>query len=248
MAECALIMPMAGRGSRFAGAPDARPKPLIELWGKPFFWWAAESARRAFAPVEMIFVVLEEHVGRFAIDKAIRGFYPQSRLVVLPDVTSGAAETAVRGAAAATSDGPILVNDCDHAFSFSGGGKLLAELARGQAGALLSFQSSNPGYSYVRLDKAGKVEGTVEKQVVGTDAIAGCYLFEGRDTFVAAYGRYRRSCTYDETYVSGIYNELLDDGGRIGLGRLDHHIPFGTPAEYAAAVAAGLPGPLDGWA
>src|SRR4029079_9269418 len=43
----ALVMPMAGRGSRFVRAGRAEPKPLIDVAGRPAFWWAAESVRRA---------------------------------------------------------------------------------------------------------------------------------------------------------------------------------------------------------
>ena len=50
-----LVMPMAGRGSRFAGV-EALPKPLIELGGKPFFWWAVESVKRLGIVDEMVFV------------------------------------------------------------------------------------------------------------------------------------------------------------------------------------------------
>ena len=49
---------MAGRGSRFSSEGAAVPKPLMSLWGRPFFWWAAESAKRAFDVAEMVFVVL----------------------------------------------------------------------------------------------------------------------------------------------------------------------------------------------
>src|SRR5580658_9736499 len=98
MAPLSLVMPMAGRGSRFGREGRVTPKPLIMLQGKPLFAWAVESIRQAVPLGEMIFVVLSEHIRDHAIDVAIGERYPTASLVVLDTVTSGAAETAALGA------------------------------------------------------------------------------------------------------------------------------------------------------
>jgi dTDP-glucose pyrophosphorylase len=235
MADLALVMPMAGQGSRFRCAGAAVPKPLIEIGGRPFFWWAAESVRRAAPVRELVFVVLAEHVAAFAIDAAILRLYPAARIVVLEAVTAGAAETAARGIAAIQSDGPIAVNDCDHAFEASGLVGLAAGLAEGGvAGALLGFASADPAYSYVRFsgDRA-RVVGTVEKRRAGPYAIAGCYLFRDKPTFARAYEGYGRDCPYPELFLSGLYNRLCDHGETVRFAALEAHVSFGTPAEAA---------------
>ena len=38
-----LIMPMAGGGTRFLECGFKRPKPIIEIRKRPFFYWAVES-------------------------------------------------------------------------------------------------------------------------------------------------------------------------------------------------------------
>ena len=45
MPKLHLILPMAGRGSRFFENGFVCPKPLIEIAGKPFFYWATTSTR-----------------------------------------------------------------------------------------------------------------------------------------------------------------------------------------------------------
>ena len=37
------VMPMAGRGSRFNKEGFDLPKPLLEIYGMPFFYWATKS-------------------------------------------------------------------------------------------------------------------------------------------------------------------------------------------------------------
>lgn len=92
-----LIMPMAGRGSRFFKDGFVQPKPLIELNGAPFFYWAAQSVAKTVDCADLTFVVLAEHVRDFAITEKIKRYYPAARFVVLPEVTAGAALTALRG-------------------------------------------------------------------------------------------------------------------------------------------------------
>jgi dTDP-glucose pyrophosphorylase len=231
-ARLSLVMPMAGRGSRFAGS-EVMPKPLIDLCGKPFFWWAVESVRRIAPLDELVFVVLEDHVREFAIDARVRDYYPQATIKSLREVTSGAAETAAIGVAALQSVIPVAVCDSDHGFD-PGDVDLLADFA-GRDGLLLCFESRDPAYSFACVDASGDVTHTVEKQVVSNDAIAGCYLFSSPRAFLDAWDRYRSDCSYDELFVSGLYNTLIQSGGRVGRQMLHRHVSFGTPAEFARA-------------
>lgn len=245
LADLAIVMPMAGRGSRFAREGILQPKPLVELAGKPFFWWASESVRRAVPVREMAFVVLEDHVRDFAIDQRVLEFYPEARIVRIPEVTSGAAETAKIGLEALETSGPVAINDSDHAFLcpelFKTAESLLGEVDA----ALLCFTSDSPAYSYAQVNNDGLVIGTVEKQVVSPYAIAGCYLFSDPTLFLSLYEAYRLDCPYDELFVSGLYNRLAGTGGRIGKVTAKRHISFGTPEELQRVDQGSLEVELD---
>ena len=236
-------MPMAGRGTRFATS-EVLPKPLIELDGKPFFWWAVESVRRLGSIGEMVFVVLDEHVRHFAIDARIREYYPAARIERLAEVTAGAADTAAFGVAALRTAGPVAICDSDLAFDPGDSDVRLALADR--AGLLLCFESRDPAYSFACVDAAGEVSATVEKRAVSDCAIAGCYLFASPQTYLAAQAAYRLDCPYDEPFISGVYNRLIETGGRVGRLMLRRHLSFGTPAEFASVTAD--PARLDLWA
>jgi CTP:molybdopterin cytidylyltransferase MocA len=238
MTSLSLVMPMAGLGSRFSRAGIEAPKPLIELGGRPFFWWAAESVRRAAPVRELSFVVLAAHVARHRIDAAIRRFYPDAGVTIIDAPTAGAAETAAIGVAALRSDGPIAINDCDHAFAAPQLPELAAELARGVAGALVGFASDNPAYSYARLACDGRsVLGTAEKRRVGPYAIAGCYLMRDKATFAGALAGYREVCADGERFLSGLYDTLCRRGEAVRFSPLGAHASFGTPEELARTSA-----------
>ena len=236
-------MPMAGRGTRFANS-EALPKPLIQLDGKPFFWWAVESVRRLGPVDEMVFVVLDEHVRQFAIDQRIREYYPSARIERLAQVTAGAADTAAAGVASLRSVGPVAICDSDLAFDLGEGDVRLALADRD--GLLLCFESHDPAYSFACVDAAGEVCATVEKRAVSDCAIAGCYLFASPQTYLDAQAAYRLECAYDEAFISGVYNTLIGTGGRVGRLMLRRHLSFGTPAEFASVTAD--PTRLDLWA
>ena len=187
---------MAGRGSRFFKNGFVCPKPLIEINGKPFFYWAARSVEKFVDCADLTFVVLEEGE-------------------------------------------PILFNDCDHLFVCRAFNEFCAKggFANGPAGALLTFESDSPAYSYLQYGADGNVCHTVEKQVVSHDAICGAYYFKDKKTYADACAEYLKNCEYKEFFVSGIYNVLAAQGARIAGFACDLHLPFGTPDEYRAAEA-----------
>ncbi len=240
-----LIMPMAGRGSRFSAAGVSVPKPLVDLAGRPFFWWAVESVQRATLVDEIIFVILEEHQIQHQLGDIIRSFYPQAKIRAISDVTSGSAETALLGAEWTRPNHPIAVNDCDHAFIAGDLDTCVANLAH-ESAALLTFRSDRPSYSFAKLDPAGQVIGTVEKEVASNFAIAGCYLFASTSLFAEVYEAYKRDCPYSELFISGMYNLILEQGGKVGLHVLEEHFPFGTPGELEF-IRDSVISKLSGW-
>ena len=227
-----MVMPMAGRGSRFAKLGFDLPKPLIPLHGRPFFWWATESLRRQTPLAEMVFVVLEEHCSAYGIDKTVLSFYPEARIVAIPEVTAGAAETAMVGLRQLRSDGPAAINDCDHAFECPDIGPLVQRLGAGLGGALMSFPSRNPAYSYAALDAAGeRVVRTAEKDPISDNAIGGCYFIGKPRNFDALYTEYEKDCPYQELFISGVFNLMIEKGDSVGILHTRLHRSFGTPDE-----------------
>ncbi|MEA5050207.1 MAG: NTP transferase domain-containing protein [Oscillospiraceae bacterium] len=231
-----LIMPMGGSGSRFSALGFDVPKPLIDIQGRPFFYWAARSIEK-YAPLRSLtFVVLREHIERYGIDRKIAAFFPDARVVALDHVLNGAVLTCLEGVRGIADDSPVMFNDCDHIFTcrpftdFLAAGDFSAP-----DGALLTFSSRAPLYSYLTLDAAGRITGTVEKVPASDRAICGVYYFKNKALFETYAGRYLHACSYKEFFVSGVYNGMAADGLDIRSFPVGLHIPFGVPDEYLAA-------------
>ena len=230
-------MPMGGGGTRFGNKGFNLPKPLIEIQGKPFFYWATQSVCKFVDIKDLTFVVLKEHIDEFHIDQRIREFYSDAGIQVIPHVLNGAVLTCCEGLKLIEDNAPLLFNDCDHAFI---SGQFYEYCRQGEFagvdGALLTFESDNPAYSYVRFDEEGKVIGTIEKEVVSNEAICGAYYFRNKEIFQEAVDSYLKKCAYKEFFVSGVYNEMADRGEDLVTFKIDEHISFGTPDEYDRAV------------
>ena len=227
-----LIIPAAGAGSRFSKNGISIPKPLINLSGKPFFYWSVISVAKYCELNSLTFVVLKEHIEKWSIDKEIYRYFPEASIVELDKITSGAAETCYKGLSNINDNYPVLFNDCDNFFMSSELNSYLSENTIDCDAALVTFKSNEDKYSYVEYDSDRNVVGTVEKKVVSSDAICGAYLFRSAAKFIELYDKYLKDCPYNELFVSGLYNQKPLN---IKIFNSDAHIPFGVPEEYDIA-------------
>lgn len=231
-----LIMPMAGAGSRFFKNGFVMPKPLIEINDKPFLFWATKSISNFIEVKDITFIVLEKHVEEFKIDEKIKQSFPNAKIVTIPEILNGAVLTCMSGINDISDDLPIIFNDCDHAFiseefnTYANSGKFDRI-----DGALLTFESNDPKYSFLEMDENGNVINTVEKKAVSNHAICGAYYFRNKEIFLKCANEYLDKCNYSEYFVSGVYNIMAEKKMKIANFKCDIHVPFGTPDEYYAA-------------
>lgn len=241
-----LVMPMGGKGSRFSKVGFDVPKPIIPLRNKPFFYWSVQSVVKFVEVVDITFVVLKEHVDDFGIDTEIRKYYPLSNIVVIPEVLNGAVLTCLEGIKKIKDKDAILFNDCDHMFKSTEFNNYMKDNKRDDIdGAILTFESNEPKYSYVAYDSKGNVIETVEKKVISSDAICGAYLFKNKQLFENNAKEYLDNCNYSEFFVSGVYNILAKNNGVIKSFPCDYHIPYGVPEEYIDALESDKFGELE---
>lgn len=228
-------MPMAGAGSRFYKNGYTLPKPLIEIAGKPFFYWATESIAKYVDVRDITFIVLKEHVSKFFIDVCIKKYFPYAKIVVIPEVTAGPVFTCLEGLQKIDDNDPVIFNDCDHMFRCTSLNNFLNEPDSEIHGALLTFESDCPNYSYIKYDDLGNIRGTIEKEVVSNHAISGAYYYRSAELFREIAEKYIEKCPYKETFLSGMYNIMCQNQMHIKDFLVDFHVEFGTPDEYEKA-------------
>lgn len=232
-----ILMPMAGAGSRFANAGYSTPKPLIEVDGHAMFMKALSSLDNISAPRKYIFVIRQEHVDKQNLDNLIRSVLPEAEVVILPEVTRGAAETALSAKNRLDPNSPLIVMDCDLWFKSQSYADMVSsclENASDLGGGLLTFEADNPRYSYAKVDDKDLVLRTAEKKVISNHAITGAYFFANAKIFTDSAEKLMHLPINEdmpEYYMSLLYNILLDEGKKIQATYVDEFASFGTPEE-----------------
>ena len=236
-----IIMPMAGEVSRFAKAGWTTPKPLIELRGVPLFMRAINSVALEGVNMKYSFIVRQEHIDNHGIDKLIKDIQPDANVFSVLKTTRGAVETCLVAGSAIDDEDAIVVMDCDLEFRSVRYNELVSaalSIPANQAdgGALVSFDSDNPRYSYALVDNEGRVLRTAEKEPISNHALCGAYFFgSGRDFKRIAHqllddGTHGKA----EFYVSLLYNYLLAEGKVVRLATMEEYYSYGTPEELLA--------------
>lgn len=247
-----LLLPIAGRGSRFSVQADKnpeykKPKPLIDVKGFLMVRWATGSlpfVRHLGQKIaedfvieseDIIFVALKEHDEKFDMGKILRDIYGNEiKIVFLDEVTRGAAETALQAKEYINNEEPLIISDSDHFFD----GLALAQTIlenQGIDGVIPVFEvlDGNPKWSFSRLGEDRFVDLVAEKQPISTWAnIGGYYFGRGRDFVAIAEDAINKNeLTNNEFYIAPLYNKLIAQGGKVKLAFPKYVYGLGTPED-----------------
>ena len=233
-----IIMPMAGEGSRFLKEGWTTPKPLIELHGLPLFKRAIGSVSIDGIPMKYSFIVRQEHIDKYKIDEQIKAILPQANIFSVLKTTRGAVETCLMAESVIADEDGVIVMDCDLKFRSKRFLEILKDilslpLEEAEGGALVSFESNEPRYSYAALDEDGFVTRTAEKEVISNHALCGAYFFSTGKRFKQIAHKLLNEPEFKkpEYYVSLLYNYLLADGEKVQLATMEEYYSYGTPEE-----------------
>ena len=233
-----IIMPMAGEGSRFLKEGWTTPKPLIELHGLPLFKRAISSVSIDGVPMKYSFIVRQEHIDKYHIDEQIKAILPQANIFSVLKTTRGAVETCLMAESVITDEDGVIVMDCDLEFRSKRFLEILKDILsqpmeQSEGGALVSFESSEPRYSYAALGEDGFVTRTAEKEVISNHALCGAYFFSTGKRFKQIAHQLLNEPEFKkpEYYVSLLYNYLLADGEKVQLATMEEYYSYGTPEE-----------------
>lgn len=233
-----IIMPMAGEGNRFKKEGWTTPKPLIELSGQPLFKHAICSVSAEDIPLKYSFIVRQEHINQYGIDEGIKSFLPEANVFSVEKTTRGAVETCLIAEPAISDDDGIVVMDCDLEFRSKGFLSIICEILsmpanQAEGGALVSFESTEPRYSYAEVGEDGCVIRTAEKEVISNHALCGAYFFSTGRRFkeIARQLLNEPEFKKPEYYVSLLYNYLLANGETVRIAPMEEYYSYGTPDE-----------------
>ena len=233
-----IVLPIAGRGSRFADAGYDLPKPLIPVHGRPMIETVVDNIRPR-GPHRFIFVALREHLDRLGMREALAQAAPGSVVVPVDQVTEGAACTVLLAREHIDTDAPLMLANSDQWVDVDIDTYLDAMRRNRADGLIMTMRADDPKWSFVGLDDDGLVTRVVEKQVISPEATVGIYNFRRGSDFVRGADQMiaKNLRVNNEFYVAPVYNELIGDGARIAI--------YNVGCEGDGMYGLGIPSDLD---
>jgi dTDP-glucose pyrophosphorylase len=218
MKKIQIVIPSAGRGSRFIGSVWKEPKPMISWDGKSMVEHVIDNFRSENS--DIVVVKKREHPD------------PSVRCVNVDYVTDGPATTAYLAKELLDPELELIITNCDQIIKDWDESRFLSH-ARKYEAALGCFISTSEKNSYVKLDQDGYVSLVKEKEVISNIATNGVHYWKKAKYFFDSYDRMRADGeTYKgEYYIAPSYNYLINDGFKIGVFLFNEHYPIGTPDD-----------------
>ena len=228
-----IIVPAAGSGTRFAKLGYKDPKPLIKVLNKPLIKWSTDGLKTN-DDIKFIFLVQQEHIDEFKIDKKLAEWYLNFEIVPVKSVTEGQACTALLAKDLLKMEDELAIVNCDNLFSIDlESAKNSLPINANSRGIIFYIAGNNPAWSYVATNEHGYATRTAEKIVISDKATVGCYYFTKARYFVeAAEKMIKKNVRFNnEFYVSPTYNIFINEGKAVHTWPCDFHISLGTPEQ-----------------
>lgn len=241
------LIPLAGRGSRFAKQGYRDPKPLIEVSGKPMIVQAANSLPKSQS---YIFVTLQEHLDQYPLQKTLEEAFSGCKIIAIDHVTEGQAITCNLGLSDNVDENAsLLIAATDNGMIYDQ--KRYQALIDDPSIDAIVFtfkhhvsSKNNPQmYGWVDVDSCNNAKGVSVKVPISNDpfndhAIVGTFYFRKVALFKEALQQLilKNIRVNDEFYVDSLIGELINLGYKIKAFEVDDYICWGTPDDYETFV------------
>jgi NDP-sugar pyrophosphorylase family protein len=238
-----LILPMAGKGSRFAERGYKLPKPLIDVDGVAMIKSAVDCL-----PVcdNNIFICLEDHMKTYDLSN-ILNTYSNCKIKTINETTEGQACTCEIGINEFNIDleKPILISACDNGVYYNQDEYL--KLVNDESNDIIvwSFRNNqtskvNPDmYAWLDVDENNLIKHVSCKKFIYDDplkthAIIGTMFFRKAKYFMdGLQNNYKENIRSNgEFYVDDVLNQNIKSGLNVKVFEVDHYICWGTPDDY----------------
>jgi len=234
-----IVIPMAGKASRFKNYGISTPKPLLDVLGVPLAVRSAQSIQD-FGKNQYSFVSLTDHK-RWGIESQIKEYFPDSKFIYINEPTNSPVETCLAVASELDTQKPVVFNDCDHVFICPKFDDFIREqeVSPTRSGSILFFKSNDPKYSYIETNTIHNFEmvsSAVEKKVISNKAVCGTYYFNSVDNFRNLAVETLKNIHNREVYMIELIDILAKNTNQVEAFETIFHRSLGTPQEYEDAL------------
>jgi len=225
-----ILIPMAGRGSRFESQGYTFPKPLIEVNGKPMIELVVKNLN---IKANYIFIVQEEHYYKYNLKYLLNLIAPDCKIVCVDGITEGAACTTLLAKEYIDNDKPLLTTNCDQFIEWNSNETLYSFVNDESDASILTFKATHPKWSYAKLGSDGYVSEVAEKKPISNNATVGLYFWKHGSDYVKYAEQMidKNIRTNGEFYICPSFNEAITDGKKVRIKEIDKMWGIGTPSD-----------------
>ena len=227
-----ILIPMAGRGSRFESLGYTFPKPLIEVKGKPMIQVVVDNLN---IKAKYTFIVQKKHYVKYNLQYLLNLIAPNCNIVQVDGITEGAACTTLLAKEFINNDQSLLMANSDQFVEWDSNKTLYAFSNSKCDGGILTFTASHPKWSYAKVNEEGFVTEVAEKKPISNNATVGIYWWKkGSDYVKYAEKMIKKDIrTNNEFYVCPVFNEAIQDGKKVLIKEINNNGMWGmgTPED-----------------
>jgi dTDP-glucose pyrophosphorylase len=232
-----IVIPMAGAGSRFAEAGYEKPKPFIDVAGKPMIVRVLENL--AYPDARYILIARKDHLQQ---EKELVAWIQRNynvTFVTVDALTEGTACTVLFARSLIRSQVPVVIANSDQIIDIKFEDFINDAIHRNLDGSILTFidEERNPKWSFAKLNADGLVTEVQEKKPISSHATVGIYLFSNGEAFIESIVQMiiENDRVKGEFYTCPTYNYLIRQGRKVGIYNIEssqmHGI--GTPEDLS---------------
>ena len=227
-----ILIPMAGRGKRFEDAGYSFPKPLIDINGKTMIQIIIENLN---FNAEHILICQKEHYEKYALKEILELVTTNCKIIQVSEMTEGAACTALLAKELINNNEELIIANSDQWVNWNNQNFLTFLRDNNADGGIVTFYSTHPKWSFIKLDDEGKVTEVAEKKPISNIATVGIYYFKKGKYFVEAAEQMikKNIRTNNEFYIAPAYNEMIQVNKKILNYPIAEMRGLGTPEDLS---------------
>jgi capsule biosynthesis phosphatase len=215
-----IIIPLGELGENFKKDGYFKPKPLINILGKPMIFFVIDSL--SINESDNLIIIYDKQLNNYNFDIILKNKYKNIKLIELNKKTYGPMETVLFGLE--NIDDYYLKNkcvllDCDTFYNID-----ILEICRKlNNNTIFSFKDNqdNNIYSYVKFNKNNIITDIQEKVKISEYANTGCYFFNNGNLLklycnniieeTTAKIKFENINSLDEYYASYVIKKMIEN-------------------------------------
>lgn len=236
-----VIIPMAGEGSRFAKAGYTKPKPFIDIKGKPLLYRVIESLACLHKSINLTLLcradVYTEYYSAINYFCSKQKYLSDYNIEIVSSERKGAGghiKEAIQTYGLDHPEYPLLIKNVDDFvldYQWLSNAIRFWNDNKADAGICIMF-GSNPNWGYCKIEN-GKITYVAEKSPISNFATFGVYYYARGTDLLENIDR----CLYDKTLVNGevyigpTFNYSIADGKTVLPYFVNRVVQINSPEE-----------------